>query len=179
MAKKDRHREDVAFQDYRQDARKIYKRQLRELKPDMEGYEKEKAAALQKAAASGGIEVVETEDGELIGVDRSGTFYTTANSTDFVENKPHKANVDKLVADIKKAEETRLRKRRERGRGDEEGDVTYINDKVRNLRPLISMYSANGFCRTRNLTSGWQGLTTRYGKNNPRLGRDMFMLTVH
>ena len=35
-----------------------------------------------------------------------------------------------MVADIKKAEETRLRKRRERGRGDDEGDVTYINDKV-------------------------------------------------
>lgn len=130
MAKKERHREDVAFQDYRQDSRKIYKRQLRELNPDMEGYEKEKAAALQKAAASGGIEVVETEDGELIGVDKSGTFYTTADSTDFVENKPQKANVDKLVADIKKAEETRLRKRRERGRGDDDGDVTYINDKV-------------------------------------------------
>lgn len=130
MAKKERHREDVAFQDYRQDSRKIYKRQLRELKPDMEGYEKEKASAIQKATASGGMEIVETEDGELIAVDKSGTFYTTADSTDFVENKPEKANVDKLVADIKKAEETRLRKRRERGRGDDEGDVTYINDKV-------------------------------------------------
>lgn len=133
MAKKDRHREDVAFQDYRQDARKIYKRQLRELNPDTENYEKEKAIALQKAAASGGVEIVETAEGELIGVDKSGAFYATANSTDFVENKPAKANVDKLVADIKKAEEIRLRKRRERGRGDEEGDVTYINDKVRTL----------------------------------------------
>lgn len=130
MAKKERHREDVAFQDYRQDSRKIYKRQLRELNPDMESYEKEKAAAIQRAAASGGIEFVETEDGELIAVDKSGTFYSTADSTDFIENKPQKVNVDKLVADIKKAEETRLRKRRERGRGDDEGDVTYINDKV-------------------------------------------------
>ena len=131
MGKKERHREDVAFQDYRQDARKIYKRQLRELNPDMEGYEKEKAATVQRAVATGGIEVVETEDGELIGVDKSGAFYATADSTDFFENKPQKANVDRLVADIKKAEETRLRKRRERGRGDDEGDVTYINEKVR------------------------------------------------
>lgn len=136
MAKKERHREDVAFQDYRQDSRKIYKRQLRELKPDMVGYEREKAVAIEKAAASGGIEVVETEDGELIAVDKSGTFYTTADSTGFIDNKPAKANVDKLVADIKKAEETRLRKRRERGRGDDEGDVAYINDKVSVSKPV-------------------------------------------
>ena len=130
MAKKERHREDVAFQDYRQDARKIYKRQLRELNPDLEGYEKDKAATVQRAVATGGMEVVETEDGELIGVDKNGAFSAAADRTDFFENKPPKANVDRLVADIKKAEETRLRKRRERGRGDEDGDVTYINEKV-------------------------------------------------
>lgn len=160
MAKKERHRDDVAFQDYRQDARKIYKRQLRELNPDMEGYEKEKAVTLQKAVVTGGIEVVEMEDGELIGVDKSGAFYATADSTDFVENKPPKANIDKLVADIKKAEEIRLRKRRERGRGDDEGDVTYINDKVGTCG-LVNEF-ANSCNRTRNLTRGWRGLTIRF-----------------
>lgn len=133
MAKKEKHREDVAFQDYRQDARKIYKRQLREMKPNMEGYEKEKVAAVQKAAMSGGLDVVETEDGELVAVDKNSTFYSTADSTDFVENKPEKAAVDRLVNDIRKAEETRLRKRRDRGKGEEDGDVTYINDKVSNV----------------------------------------------
>ena len=129
MAKKGKHREDVAFQDYRQDARKIYKRQLREMNPDMEKYEKQKAAAMQKAALSGGLEVVETDDGELVAVDKDGTFYSTADSTDFIENKPDKAAVDRLVSDIRKAEEVRLKKRRERGMDQEEGDVTYINDK--------------------------------------------------
>ena len=162
MAKKERHREDVAFQDYRQDARKIYKRQLRELNPDMEGYEREKAATIQKAVANGGIEVVEAEDGELICVDKSGAFYSTANSTDFVENKPPKANVDKLVADIKKAEETRLRKRKERGRGDDEGDVTYINDKVGFL--FLGLHDKLAECciRTRNSIRGWRGHIIRY-----------------
>lgn len=129
MAKKEKHREDVAFQDYRQDARKIYKRQLREMKPDMELYEKQKVAAVQKAAMNGGLEIVETDDGELVAVDKNGTFYSTADSTDFVENKPEKAAVDRLVSDIRKAEETRLKKRRERGMDQEDGDVTYINDK--------------------------------------------------
>ncbi|MCJ1343164.1 pre-mRNA-splicing factor syf2 [Peltigera leucophlebia] len=138
MSKKDKHREDVAFQDYRQDARKIYKRQLREMKPNMEGYEKEKATAMQKAALSGGLEVMEMDDGELVAVDKNGIFYTTADSTDFVENKPEKAAVDRLVTDLQKAEETRLRKRRDRGKGEEEGDVTYINDKNKEFNKRLA-----------------------------------------
>ncbi len=150
MEKKEKHREDVAFQDYRQDSRKIYKRQLREMKPDMEGYEKEKAATVQKAALSGGLEIIETEDGELVAVDKDGTFYSTADSTDFVENKPDRAAVDRLVTDLRKAEEVRLKKRRDRGKGDEEGDVTYINDKNK-------QYVSGALCglnRSSNSTSG-------------------------
>ncbi|KAL8906807.1 MAG: hypothetical protein Q9207_001795 [Kuettlingeria erythrocarpa] len=140
LAKKEKHREDVAFQDYRQDARKIYKRQLRELKPDMEGYEREKAAAVQRAALSGGLEIVETEDGELAAVDKDGTFYSTAESTDFVGNKPERAAVDKLVADMERAEVVRLKKRKERGRGEEEGDITYINDKNKQFNQKLARF---------------------------------------
>ncbi|KAL9001492.1 MAG: hypothetical protein Q9169_000067 [Polycauliona sp. 2 TL-2023] len=140
MSKKEKHREDVAFQDYRQDARKIYKRQLRELQPDMEGYEREKAAAVQKAALSGGLEIVETADGELAAVDKNGTFYSTADSTDFIENKPQKSAVDRLVSDIKKAEEVRLKKRRDRGKGEEEGDITYINDKNKQFNQKLARF---------------------------------------
>lgn len=140
MAKKEKHREDVAFQDYRQDARKIYKRQLRDMKPDVEHYAKEKAEAVQRAAMSGGLEIVETEDGELVAVDRDGVFYSTADSTGFVENRPEKAAVDRLVKDIQKAEETRLKKRRERGMDQEEGDVTYINDKNKQFNQKLARF---------------------------------------
>lgn len=146
MAKKDRNREDVAFQDYRQDARKIYKRQLRDMKPDVEHYAKEKAEAVQRAAASGGLEIVENEEGELVAVDKDGVFYSTADSTGFVENKPEKAAVDRLVKGIQKAEEVRMKKRRERGMEQEEGDVTYINDKNKQfnqkLARLYNKYTA-------------------------------------
>lgn len=146
MEKKEKHREDVAFQDYTQDARKIYKRQLRELQPDLEGYEKEKAAAVQKAARSGGLEIVETDDGELVAVDKNGSFYSTADTTDFIENKPDKAAVDRLVNDLRKAEDTRLRKRRDRGKGDDDGDVTFINDKNKQFnQKLARFYNKVGF----------------------------------
>ncbi|KAL2047401.1 hypothetical protein N7G274_001422 [Stereocaulon virgatum] len=140
MGKKEKHREDVAFQDYTQDARKIYKRQLRELQPDLDMYEKEKAAAVQKAALSGGLKIVETDDGELAAVDKNGTFYSTADSTDFIENKPEKSAVDRLVKDLQKAEETRLKKRRDRGKGDDDGDVTFINDKNKQFNQKLARF---------------------------------------
>ena len=140
MSKKERHREDVSFQDYTQDAQKIYKRQLRELQPDMEGYEKEKAAAVQRAAMNGGLEIVETEDGEVIAVDKTGAFYSTADSTDFIDNKPDKAAVDRMVKDLQKAEEVRLRKRRDRGKGEDDGDITFINDKNKQFNQKLARF---------------------------------------
>ncbi|KUL85778.1 hypothetical protein ZTR_07354 [Talaromyces verruculosus] len=139
MEKKQRHRDDVAFQDYRQDARKVYKRQLREMQPDLGSYEKEKIAAVERAAASGGLEIVETDDGELVAVDRNGTFYSTADSTDFTENKPDRAAVDRLVSDLRKAEEVRLKKRRDR-RGEEDADVTYINEKNKQFNQKLARF---------------------------------------
>ncbi|SLM41099.1 pre-mrna-splicing factor syf2 [Lasallia pustulata] len=140
MGKKERHREDVAFQDYSQDSRKVYKRQLRDMKPDVEAYEKCKMEAVQKAAVSGALEIVETDDGELVAVDRNGTFYSTMDSTDFVENRPDRAAVERLVTDLRKAEESRLRKRRDRGKGEEEGDVTYINDKNKQFNQKLARF---------------------------------------
>lgn len=149
IAKKQGHRDDQAFQDYRQDSRKVYKRQIRDLKPDMGQYEKEKMAAVERAAASGGLEIVETDDGELVAVDKDGTFYSTADSTGFIENKPEKAAVDRLVADLQKAEDTRLKKRRERGEKGEDGDVTYINDKNKQFNQKLSRFY-NKVCFTMN-----------------------------
>lgn len=139
MEKKQRHRDNVAFQDYREEARKVYKRQLREMQPDLEAYERQKMAAIERAAASGGLELVETNDGEIVAVDKHGTFYSSADSTDFVENKPDRAAVDKLVNNLKKAEEIRLKKRRER-RGEDEPDVTYINEKNKQFNQKLARF---------------------------------------
>lgn len=139
LEKKQRHRDDVAFQDYTQDARKVYSRQMRELQPNLEAYEKEKMAAIEKAAANGDLEIVETADGEMIAVDKNGSFYSTADSVGFTDNKPDRAAVDRLVTDLRKAEEVRLKKRKER-RGDEGADVTYINEKNKQFNQKLSRF---------------------------------------
>ncbi|KAH9887523.1 SYF2 splicing factor [Xylariomycetidae sp. FL2044] len=141
VKKKAAHRDNNAFQDYRAEGNKVYKRQVRDLAPDLERYARDKAAAIEKAAASGGLEILETEDGELVAVDRDGSFYSTADSTAFVENRPDRAAVDRLVGDLKKAEEARLRKRRERlERNGDDGDVTYINEKNKQFNQKLSRF---------------------------------------
>ena len=162
MEKKEKHRQDVAFQDYTQHARKVYKRQIRDFKPDLEAYEKEKMEAVQRSAQSGGLEIVETEDGELIAVDKDGSFYSTAESMDFINNKPDKARVDRLVNDIRKAEEVRLKKRRERGKGDDDEDVTYINEKNKQFNQKLARF----YNKVRSL-------------KNRRVALSMLTVTVH
>lgn len=141
MKKKEAHRDNNVFQDYRAESSKIYKRQLRNINPNLEKYEKEKMAAIEKAAASGGLDIVETEDGELIAIDKDGSFYSTADSTTFTQNKPDKAAVDRLVEDMKRAEDARLKKRKERmAQNGDDGDVTYINEKNKQFNQKLSRF---------------------------------------
>ncbi|KAK0306325.1 Pre-mRNA-splicing factor SYF2 [Friedmanniomyces endolithicus] len=146
LAEKARGREGVAFQDYSREAGKVYERQVGMLeKAGFEerrgAYEKEKAAAVDRAVRAGGLEIVEAEDGELIAVDKDGSYYSTADSISHVQNKPERAAVDRLVADIKKAEEVRLKKRRERGMQDEgDRDVTYINEKNKQFNMKLARF---------------------------------------
>lgn len=146
MAKKERNRENVAFQNYSKEAGKVYKRQIGQMEKAgfderKAQYEKQKNEAIDRAVQSGGLEIVETESGELIAVDKDGQFYSTADSTQFVDSKPDRAAVDRLVDEIKKAEENRLRKRRERGLKDDGGeDVSYINEKNKQFNQKLARF---------------------------------------
>ncbi|KAF2725278.1 SYF2-domain-containing protein [Polychaeton citri CBS 116435] len=152
QAEKQQRRDKVAFRDYRDEAGKVYDRQVREMdKGDAKGeggladrksaYEREKAGAIERAIKSGGLEIVETDTGELIAVDKDGSLFSTADSTSNFQNRPDRAAVDRLVADIRKAEEVRLKKRRERGKLDEDSqDVTYINEKNKQFNQKLARF---------------------------------------
>jgi len=141
MNKKDKHRDDVEFKDYTQEARKVYKRQMRDFKPDVAAYKKSKWEAMERAAGKGQLELQETETGDLIAFDTDGNVWSMAEDDTPRDNKPDKEAVDRLVADLKKAEENRLKKRRERNKANEDdgGDVTYINVKVSTIVTLLSL----------------------------------------
>ena len=146
MERKRAARENNVFQDYSAEAGKIYDRQMRELEKaeqkdggkNKEEYDRQKAELLERAARSGGLEIVETESGELVAVDRDGTFYSNLDNTTFVDSKPKRENVDRLVKDLQKAEEVRLKKRRDRGQDQQDGDVTYINLKNKQFNEKLA-----------------------------------------
>lgn len=141
VKKKDAARDNNAFADFHQESNKIYKRQLRNIDMNLEQYEKDKMALIEKAAASGGMDLVETETGEIIAVDKNGDWYSTANSTSFATNKPDKAAIDRLVNDCQRAEDARMKKRRERMAKDgDDGDITYINEKNKQFNNKLSRF---------------------------------------
>src|SRR3954468_12719144 len=55
--------------DYGQNARKVYKRQLQTLPPDLEAYAKQKLKVVKDG------QVFETTTGELVAVDENGDFF--------------------------------------------------------------------------------------------------------
>ncbi|KAK1750744.1 SYF2 splicing factor-domain-containing protein [Echria macrotheca] len=144
VRKKESHRDDTAFRDYGRESEKAYKRNLQKMgAPDLERYTRDKLAAVERAAAAGTLEIVETDDGDLIAVDKDGTFYSAAESTTFAEHKPDRAAVDRLVESMKKAEEAALKKRRERmaaNKEDDGGDVTYINEKNKQFNQKLARF---------------------------------------
>ncbi|KAK5087467.1 Pre-mRNA-splicing factor SYF2 [Exophiala xenobiotica] len=148
MARKKEAREKNSFQDYGAEAAKIYDRQIRELEKtaqkdggrNRDEYLRQKAELIEQAARSGGLEIVEMDNGELVAIDRDGRFYADQNNTGFVEQKPRKENVDRLVEDIRKAEEVRLKKRKERRGDTDEGDVTYINEKNKQFNLKLARF---------------------------------------
>jgi len=141
VKKKDAARDNNAFSDPTQESNKIYKRQLRNIDPNLDQYEKDKMALIEKAAASGGMDLVETERGEIIAVDKNGDWYSTANSTSFAGNKPDKAAVDRLVKDLQRADEARLKKRKDRmEKSGDDGDITYINEKNKQFNQKLARF---------------------------------------
>lgn len=148
IARKKEAREKNAFQDYGAEAAKIYERQIRDLEKAAkkdggkvgEEYMRQKAELIEQAARSGGLEIVEMDNGELVAIDKDGRFYADRDDTGFVEQKPKKENVDRLVEDIRKAEEVRLKKRKDRRGEQDDGDVTYINEKNKQFNLKLARF---------------------------------------
>ena len=152
MREKKERREKNAFQDYNAEAGKIYERQVREMEKLggkegggkvgrlREDYNASKQELLEQAAHNGNLEIVELHNGEMVAIDQSGRFYADHDSTGFVEQRPKKENVDRLVEDLRKAEEVRLQKRRKRGAEGEEADVSYINEKNKQFNMKLGRF---------------------------------------
>jgi pre-mRNA-splicing factor SYF2 len=135
VRKKERNREGVLFSSYDDQAGKVYKKQVKDMKVDIEEYKRQKMSRIERAAAEGRLEIVELESGEMVAVDREGGFMAgTGNATDLwdKERKPSKEAIEKLVNGLKMADRKRNEARSKRLREQQHDggeDVTYINQK--------------------------------------------------
>ncbi|XP_076466944.1 pre-mRNA-splicing factor SYF2-like [Babylonia areolata] len=101
--KKKKKNPDTGFADYEQATHRQYQRLTKQMKPDQQGYERQR---------------------EKMGDE----FYATANTLGLHQRKDPEENVDKMVKDLEKQIEKRDKYSRRR-RFDEEEDVSYINER--------------------------------------------------
>lgn len=142
LAKKARNRDGNAFADYRGEAKKVYKRQVKQMGGvDLEEYAARKAERLQQQVQSGLLQLVETEEGDVFTIDKQGRVNTPVEEGYTHDHKPSKEAVDKLVDDLEKGERARLKARAARGINDDDGgDVTYINQKNKQFNEKLSRF---------------------------------------
>ncbi|KAF2121013.1 SYF2 splicing factor-domain-containing protein [Lophiotrema nucula] len=143
VKRKKANKDKNAFSDWRAEANKNYKRQLKQMgKVDLDAYLAEKAQKLQNQVSSGLLELVETADGDVFTVDKEGRINTPVDEAyTHGDHRPSKDAVDRLVSDLDKAERARLKARAARGGNDDDkGDVTYINQKNKQFNDKLARF---------------------------------------
>lgn len=132
LAAAEDNRQRAGFADYTQEAAKQYARNTNAFKPDLEAYAAEKAAVRNQeasgmvVAADGTLSTVVQHDSEL-------------NDLRFINQRPKKESIDKLISDLSKADAARLKAQVKRGRrAGDDGD--YINDRNKVFNQKVSRF---------------------------------------
>lgn len=141
QAKKARARDGNAFADYQAEANRVYKRQVKQLgSVDLEEYARAKGERLQAQVQSGLLQLVETDDGDVFTIDKMGRINTPVEEGYSHDHKPSKEAVDRLVNDLDKSEAARMKARAARGMKEDDGDVTYINQKNKQFNEKLARF---------------------------------------
>ncbi|GAA5978024.1 hypothetical protein JCM10908_004198 [Rhodotorula pacifica] len=133
QARKER-RADYSFTDYDDVTRRKYKKDLDDFKPDLATYNKQREAALQSDAL-----VASATGGEVGPVLDSNGLYRDANSFVYADHKPSDDQVDRMISKLNS--DIDKRQKRSRKRDDEDqGDITWINEKNRQFNRKLARY---------------------------------------
>ncbi|KIM62121.1 hypothetical protein SCLCIDRAFT_847114 [Scleroderma citrinum Foug A] len=153
LARKAR-RADYEFHDDAHAARRRYKKDLDFLKPNLEVYNKQKEHALGLAAGALSKSGSSTPSGSaLTTFDAScnqmvptteqsmavDAFYRDANTLLYADNKPSDEAIDLLISKINRDVDKKAKFSRKR-HNEDEGDITYINERNRVFNKKIARY---------------------------------------
>jgi len=137
-------RADFQFHDAADAARKKYKKDLDQLKPDLAAYTRQKEAALglvpgalSRAGSSKDTSLIQTSS--AASALASEDLYRDANTLSYGDNKPTDDAIDRVVAKLNNDIDKRGKFSRKR-LNEEEGDITYINEHNKVFNKKISRY---------------------------------------
>ncbi|KAF6751196.1 pre-mRNA-splicing factor SYF2 [Ephemerocybe angulata] len=144
LARKKR-RADYEFHDDAHAARRRYKKDLDQIKPDLETYNQQKAMAMGlnpstsnalTAFSSSSSAVAITGEQQRLAHEN---LYRDANTLIYGDNKPSDDAIDRVVGKINKDIEKKAKFHRKRV-NEAEGDITYINEHNRVFNNKIKRY---------------------------------------
>jgi len=135
-------RADFEFHNDSDAVRRKYKKDLDHLKPDLEAYNRQKEIALGLApgaltkAGEGSSAVVPTSQEQRLAAEN---LYRNANTLIYGDNKPSEEAIDKVVSKINQDVDKKRKFSRKRANEDE-GDITYINERNRVFNKKIARF---------------------------------------
>ncbi|KLO06744.1 SYF2-domain-containing protein [Schizopora paradoxa] len=141
---------DFEFHDEEQQARRRYKKDLVHLKPDLASYNKQKELALGLApgslekngsSSSSALMNFNPQGGALTYEQQqaSETLYRDANTLLYADNKPTDEAIDRVINKLNIDQDKRNKFSRKR-LNEDEGDITYINERNRVFNKKIARY---------------------------------------
>jgi len=135
-------RADFEFHNDSDAVRRKYKKDLDHLKPDLEAYNHQKeialglaAGTLTKAGSSSSAVVPTSQEQQLA----AENLYRNANTLIYGDNKPSEEAIDKVVSKINQDVDKKRKFSRKRANEDE-GDITYINERNRIFNKKIARF---------------------------------------
>ncbi|KAG9122769.1 hypothetical protein FRC07_000711 [Ceratobasidium sp. 392] len=135
-ARKER-RADFQFHDDAHVARRKYKKDLDLLKPDLAAYNAQKEAALGQGSSSALQSFSSGSTSNALTA--SEHLYRDANSLLYGDNKPSEEAIDRVVSKLNLDIDKRSKFSRKRA-NEEEGDITYINERNRVFNKKIARF---------------------------------------
>jgi len=136
---------DFEFNDEEQQARKRYKKDLVHLKPDLAAYNRQKALAIgngEGSSSSSALTSFNPQGSAAVSYEQqraAESLYRDANSLVYADHKPNDEAVDRVIHKLNMEQDKRNKFSRKR-LNEDEGDITYINERNRVFNKKIARY---------------------------------------
>ncbi|KAG0696275.1 SYF2 splicing factor-domain-containing protein [Suillus ampliporus] len=144
-------RADYEFHDDAHAARRRYKKDLDLIKPDLVAYSRQKEVVLglapgslaKSGSSSSALTTFDPSGGQVVPTAEqrmaAESFYRDANTLLYADNKPTEDAIDRVVGKINRDIDKKGKFSRKR-LNEDEGDITYINERNRVFNKKIARY---------------------------------------